>query len=150
MLFGESNMPRRLVIPIIFVLLVFVEKFFIDTYLNNNVLIFGGVYETIYKSNPYISSDIMMRFIVNFSGHFLFIIPFLVPIFLLMFFKKIKLINFFSREKFILFIYLLVITLALISSYYITQSFFLKTLKFKSLILIIYRYKYFISYFIGL
>ena len=119
MLFGESNMPRRLVIPIIFVLLVFVEKFFIDTYLNNNVLIFGGVYETIYKSNPYISSDIMMRFIVNFSGHFLFIIPFLVPIFLLMFFKKIKLINFFSREKFILFIYLLVITLALISSYYI-------------------------------
>ncbi len=60
-----------------------------------------------------------MRFIVNFLGHLLYIITFLTPIFLLVFFKKIKLINFFSREKFILFIYILMITLAFISSYYI-------------------------------
>lgn len=119
MLLAESKLSRRFMTPVTFVLLVFAEKFIIDTYLNSNIFIFGGVYESIYKSNPYISSDIFMRFIVNFSGHLIYIITFLTPIFLLVFFKKIKLINFFSREKFILLIYILMISLAFISSYYI-------------------------------
>jgi hypothetical protein len=119
MFLSESNIKKKFITPIIFVLLVFAEKFIIDTYINSNISIFGGVYEDIYKSNSYINSEILTRFLFNFSGHFLYIIIFLSPIFLFFFFRKNELLNFFSRKKFVLFIYILTIFLVFISSYYI-------------------------------
>jgi hypothetical protein len=118
MFLGESDIQKKFTTPALFVLAVLVVKFIIDSYINSNTFIFGGVYEGIYRSNSYFSSDIFLRFIINFSGHFLYIITFLTPIFLLILFKKNKIKLFLQREIFILFIHLLTMFLIVISSYY--------------------------------